>query len=72
VLHNFNQSFEERIDVDYSDWMHQKNEIVALTVTIRVQFMAIVILATALGFILFAQPQLDALPYSSIFFDTPK
>jgi hypothetical protein len=71
-MQNLNRPIEERIDVDYSDWMHQKNEIVALNVTIRVQFLAIVILAAALGFILFAQPQLDALPYSSIFFDTPK
>lgn len=71
-MQNLNRPIEERIDVDYSDWMHQKNEIVALNVTIRVQFLAIVILAATLGFILFAQPQLDALPYSSIFFDTPK
>lgn len=71
-MQNINHPIEERIDVDYSDWMHQKNEILALNVTIRIQFAAILILATALGFILFAQPQLDALPYSSIFFDTPK
>jgi len=70
-MQNFNYPIEQRIDVDYSDWMHQKNEILALNVTIRIQFMAILILATALGFILFAQPHLDALPYSSIFFDPP-
>lgn len=71
-MQNFNHPIEQRIDVDYSDWMHQKNEILALNVTIRIQFMAILILATALGFILFAQPHLDALPYSSIFFDPPR
>ncbi len=71
-MHNINHPIEERIDVDYSDWMRQKNEILALTVTIRIQFLAIVILAAAIGFILFAQPQLDALPYSSIFFETAK
>jgi len=71
-MQNTNHPFEERIDVDYSDWMHQKNEILALNVTIRIQFLAILILATALGFTLFAQPHLDTLPYSSIFFDTQK
>ena len=71
-MQNINHPIEERIDVDYSDWMRQKNEIVALTVTIRIQFLAILILACALGFIMFAQPQLDALPYSSIFIDPAK
>ena len=71
LMQNFNQPFEERIDVDYSDWLHQRNEILALTVTIRVQFLAILILAATIGFILFAQPHLDTLPYSSILFDTP-
>ncbi len=69
---NFNHPIEERIDVDHSAWMRQKNEILALTITIRIQFLAILILACALGFIMFAQPQLDALPYSSIFFDSTK
>lgn len=68
-MQNINHPIEERIDVDHSDWMRQKNEIVALTVTIHIQFLAIFILACALGFIMFAQPHLDALPYSSIFID---
>ncbi|MCC7526927.1 MAG: hypothetical protein IT342_00310 [Candidatus Melainabacteria bacterium] len=68
-MQNINHPIEERIDVDHSDWMRQKNEILALTVTIRIQFLAILILACALGFIMFAQPHLDALPYSGIFFD---
>ncbi len=64
---NINHPIEERIDVEHSAWMRQKNEILALTVTVRIQFMAILILACALGFIMFAQPQLDARPYTSIF-----
>jgi hypothetical protein len=72
VMSKSNHPIEERIDVDYSDWMHQKNQILALTVTCRVQFLAILILACALGFIMFAQPQLDSLPYSSIYFDPPR
>jgi hypothetical protein len=69
---NFNHPIEERIDVEHSAWMRQKNEILALTITVRIQFLAILILACALGFIMFAQPQLDALPYSSIFFEPAK
>ncbi len=69
---NLNHPIEERIDVEHSTWMRQKNEILALTVTVRIQFLAILILACALGFIMLAQPHLDALPYSSIFFDTPR
>lgn len=71
MMSNSNHPIEERIDVDYSDWVSQKNQILALTVTCRVQFLAILILACALGFIMLAQPHLDSLPYSSIFFDTP-
>ncbi len=71
-MQNINRPFEERIDVEYSDWMNQKNQIVALTVTCRIQFLAILMLACALGFIMFAQPHLDSLPYSGLFFDTAK
>jgi hypothetical protein len=69
---NINHPIEERIDVDHSSWMRQKNEILALTLTVRIQFLAIVILACALGFVMLAQPQLDALPYSGIFFEPSK
>lgn len=69
---NINHPIEERIDVDHSSWMRQKNEILALTVTVRIQFLAIVILACALGFVMLAQPQLDTLPYSGIFFEPSK
>jgi hypothetical protein len=65
-MHNSQYSLEERIDVDLSDWMHQKNQILALKVTCRIQFVAIIMLAVALGFLMFAQPHLDALPYMKV------
>lgn len=42
----------ERIDVDYEQWMHTKNQIVALEVLIKVQFAAIVILASCCGILM--------------------
>lgn len=63
-MHNTQYSLEERIDVELSDWMHQKNQILALKVTCRIQFVAIIMLAVALGFLMLAQPHLDAMPYA--------
>ncbi|HEY9787734.1 MAG TPA: hypothetical protein V6D17_20265 [Candidatus Obscuribacterales bacterium] len=59
--------YEDRIDVDHADWLRQKNHILTLEITCRIQFVAILILAAALGFVMFAEPRLDR-EYSGILF----
>lgn len=61
--------FEDRIDVEYADWLHQKNHILALQVTCRVQFAAIIILALALGFLMVAEPSLHTRPFPFLFIE---